>query len=166
MATGNAALADIYDQWMAVPPSRLPAVLVDNPKSAFNVVSVHFYQDANNPHTYFRDAQHSYDPPGLLHLAKSIADADGRPLWLGEFGSLAGMNGQNGAGGTDGTAAGEKRYYNAMLDALVTNQVPLSAVWNYGPIIPNQKDIFDIQVGTGREYQMQALADANARLQA
>jgi hypothetical protein len=153
-----------YENWMKVPGYNTPAPVLESPRAGFNVVSQHVYQDANIECRYFLDRQHRYDPPALLRLLKTIADDDGRPLFLGEFGSVAGNYGQNGQNGTDGTAAGEKLYFDRLVEAIVRNRIPLSALWNYGPQTSSYTDKNDIVIGGAREYQLLALAEANSRL--
>ncbi|MDI1295640.1 MAG: hypothetical protein PSY12_07095 [bacterium] len=164
-ATGRSDGGRDFNKWMSIPPLYKPAPVFENSRP-FNVISSHIYQHANIDGRWFESphSKQKLGPVGLIELLAQIARRDGRPLFLGEFGSLKGEVGQNGAYGTDGSTAGERRYFTHMLNALVHSQVTLSAVWNYGYFPNGISDIWNIDIGSIRDYQLLSLSDANSRL--
>ena len=85
--------------------------------------------------------------PALL----SLSAAQQKPLMVGEFGVP-------GAPSADTT-----NQFNAALAILETNQVPLAMVWVYDRQV---QDEWNVSATNARAYQLRALRDANARIQA
>lgn len=130
-------------------------------------VSAHIYTTPIIPYWYFSDK--SYQASGLIGVYKAYADANNVPFFLGEWGALAGapeyINGSNGL--QAGDVAGEQYLFNASANAIVQNKVVLSCPWNYN-YLPNVAAVqnWNIDPGSSREYQLQAIASINARLNA
>jgi hypothetical protein len=165
LVTGSHRTPDSLDEWMNIPTAEgsFPAPIVLNPASAFNSISTHIYQAPNVAGSWFRGGPH-LGPSGLITLHKQIADSYGRPVFLGEFGSLQGQLGQNGVGDTDGTKQGEIRYYEEMVETIISAGIQLSAVWNYGYLPNNHVTKWNINPGSDREYMLKSIAGANARI--
>jgi hypothetical protein len=70
-----------------------------------------------------------------------------------------GANGQNGEHKTDGTLAGEHAYFQSMMDAITQSGVALAAVWDFKGVYSGHD--WSVGPGSGREYQLQAIAAAN-----
>jgi hypothetical protein len=156
---------DTFEQWMNIPFRRkkLPAPLLLNPPATFNSISAHIYQVANLPDLWFKGAG-GRGAGALVHLYKRLSVECGKPLFIGEFGSLAGDLGQDGTSGTDRSEDGEKLYFEKLLQTIVAEQVDFSAVWNYGYLPVNKVKRWNIDPGTKREYMLEAIAAANANL--
>ncbi len=157
---------DTRDEWLNIPDchgeSALSAPLALNPRNAANVISAHIYQQARIPHWWFEDEAVG-GPTKLLALNMALASQDGRPLFLGEFGSLKGQLGQGRMAG-DGSAQEEEQLLAEMVDAIVNNAVPLSAVWNYGYLPDNPVRDWNFTAAGRRAYVFRLIADANERL--
>ena len=165
--TGTHHNPDSFAQWMHIPTASgqaIPGPLFVNPRP-FNAISTHIYQQAYEPYWYFNDARsHKFTPASLIGLHKSLADADNRVLFLGEFGAIPGSFGENGTSGTDGTEAGGKIHFQAMLDAIISNRVQLSSVWNYGFAGNSDVKLGNIGPGTNRAYMLEAIPRVNDAL--
>lgn len=150
---------DTYAQWMTGAPGGLPWPEFENPR-CYDVLSAHSYQQARRAFWYWNDQAYAKaTPEGLIGLLKSMAEAYGRPLFLGEWGVVRGDN------PVTPNATSEAAQFDTTVAAIVRERVPLSALWNYG-YEPNGSgiDIWNVDVGTPRQYQLDALASANERL--
>jgi dTDP-4-dehydrorhamnose reductase len=163
-ATGSGLDPDTMSQWMSIPSRgvHLPGPMVLNPPD-LNSISTHIYQHANVPGQWFRDGPH-LGPAGLIALHKKIADDNNRIVFIGEFGSLQGGYGQDGEAGTDSSRAGEQKYYERTLDAIIASKIQLSAAWNYGYLVDTPTKRWNIDPGTPRDYVFRSIAEANARI--
>lgn len=164
--TGAPAHLDPLKAWLEIPAdgTTVPAPIYTNPPDAFDVVSIHWYQRTRMKSQWFRGGP-APGPAGILRICADAAKAHRRPLFVGEFGSLMGSLGQDGTDG-ENSPESEKAYYLEMIDALVENEVALSAVWNFGFLQPNHVRPWNIDPGTRRAYMLDAIAEANQRLSA
>ncbi len=124
--------------------------LQDN--AAMDALSSHFY--------YFslEDTQHDvgymeYGPEQQLPLMMEISRRANKPLFIGEFGPQA----------KDKTLEEERRQFELLLNLMVTNQVPLSALWNYDFEHVDQTR-WNITEANHRAYMLDALQQANREL--
>ncbi|MGH3491134.1 MAG: cellulase family glycosylhydrolase [Actinopolymorphaceae bacterium] len=74
-----------------------------------------------------------------------------KPLFVGEFGA-------DEMAGHEVAAAG----FDELLDAIVTTGVPLAALWVYD--FAGQDGTWNVTPDNGRQYQLEAIAEANQRL--
>lgn len=84
-----------------------------------------------------------------LPLAVKASQQAHKPLFVGEFGA-------------PGPPDKSEQAFRAQLAAIEAQKVPLAAVWTFGG---NQKDTYTITVDGERSYQLQAITEANARIQ-
>ena len=131
--------------WDRDTPDQFVAQLRALTPPAMGVLSVHLYEDR------FGGADDVFSTlPDLLTGAMEAARADGRGLFIGEFG-VAGA----------GDRAGEERRFAAMVEAIAAAGVPHAAAWNYSPY--RFQPEWDIAPGNARGWQLEALAAANRR---
>lgn len=154
---GNEGNPDDTAQWMTSSPTGQPWPLFQTP-TEFNSVSAHIYQDARTPFWYFDDGTaEGLGVPGLIGLVQDISESAGKAFFLGEFGSAP--------GGTAVTTAEQaETYFYETLDGIVNAGVPMSAVWLYGAAASTGLSHYNINPGSGREYQLTAIQAANASL--
>ena len=150
---------DTYAQWMSGAPGALPWPEYENPR-CFDTLCAHSYQAARKAFWYWNDQTFAKATPDqLIGLLKTMAEHHGRPLFLGEFGAI------RGDAGVTADAAAETAQFTTMLAAIVRERVPLSALWNYGYVANGSGiDAWNVDVGTPRQYQLDALAAANTAL--
>lgn len=150
---------DTYAQWMTGAPGGVPWPEYENPR-CYDVLSAHSYQEARRPFWYWNDQTYAKaTPESLIGVLKGIAERFGRPLFLGEWGAIRGQPTIT----SDGAA--EAAQFTTTLAAIVRARVPLSALWNYGfEANGSGLDAWNVDVGTARQYQLEALAGANQSL--
>jgi hypothetical protein len=150
---------DTYAQWMAGAPGNLPWPEFENPR-CYDVLSAHSYQQARRAFWYWNDQTYAKAAPeSLIGLLKSIAESFGRPLFLGEWGAIRGDRLVT----PDATA--ETAQFATTLAAIVRERVPLSALWNYGYQTNGSGiEAWNVDLGTARQYQLDALTAANGAL--
>ena len=59
---------------------------------------------------------------------------------------------------------GERRYYEATLNAILESKIQLAAAWSYGYLAPTSTRDCNIDIGTDREYVFRSIAEANERI--
>ena len=135
--------------------------------SAVDVISVHAYHqntvgptpnDGDAPPTRFGESDLTYDD--VIADLMRISDEQNQPLFVGEFGVADDFT--HGIPGNPNPTTEQRLQY--LLDVLVDNEVPLSAIWVYDRI--NDDGTFTITGDNPRSYQLDLIAAANARLTA
>ncbi|WDE97686.1 cellulase family glycosylhydrolase [Lentisphaera profundi] len=123
---------------------------LDNSK--MSALSAHlYYYDVNEVE---RDVGYiKYDPAEQLALMMDISRKVGKPLWIGEFG-------QN---GTPKSLQEEKRQFDYLLNLIIKEDVPLSALWNFDYKHEDQT-AWNISEQNHRAYMLKAIQQANKRL--
>ena len=135
--------SDSRDEWKSV-------FLRNN--EAMDTLSVHFYyyekQEAQRDSGFIE-----FSPEEQLQFMMKTARTSGKPLYIGEFGP----------DGTEKSQKEEQRQFEFMLGLMVTNQVQLSALWNFDFEDPAQIH-WNITDKNHRAYMLDALKDTNRRL--
>ena len=135
--------------------------------AAVDLISVHAYHqaaigsppnDGDDPPRRFGETDLTYDD--VIADLMRISDQQDQPLFVGEFG-VADDFVHDIPGNPDPTTEQRLQY---LLNVLVDNEVPLSAIWVYDRI--NDDGTFTITGDNSRAYQLDMIAAANARLTA
>jgi len=124
--------------------------LLDN--AAMDGLSAHFYYfslDDKHHDTGYME----YGPEQQLSFMMEVSRRAGKPLYIGEFGPQP----------RDKTLDEERRQFEFMLDLLVKNEVPLSALWNFDFEHVDQTR-YNITEDNHRAYMLDALQAANRKL--
>lgn len=114
--------------------------------AAIGSITVHFYYDGTHENRF------TTNEDTLIKKAMLKSIALKRPLFVGEFGAKLSYG-----------ALTQPRY-EAELNAIVNNQVPLSALWVYD--FSAQDTTFNVTQNNTLSYQLQKIIDANAQLKA
>jgi len=131
---------DLPDEWSAV-------FRKDN--EAMDALSAHFYYyTVTNSQRSSSIAELS--PERKMGFMMEIARLTGKPLFVGEFGP----------DGKEKTNEEERRQFEFLLGLLMTNQVQLSALWNFDFEHRNQVR-YNVTIGNHRSYMLEALREAN-----
>jgi hypothetical protein len=134
---------DSQEEWQSV-------FLKDN--ESMNTLSVHFYYYSRQDE--IRDSGlMEFGPEDQLEFMMKTARSSGKPLYIGEFGAAA----------KEKTEEEERRQFELMLGLLVTNQVQLSALWNFDFEDPDQV-LWNITEKNHRAYMLEALRTANRKM--
>ena len=132
------------------------------------VISAHLYQHSAlglNPMDSADDPAVRFDEPDLTYpevVAELMAasEASGKPLFLGEFGV-----GEGSDFGDPDAPATEREQLEYLLNTLVEEEVPLSAIWVYDRLFTGAGELdYTITPTNDRAYQLDLIADANRRL--
>ena len=123
----------------------------------FEVMSLHTYPTISGTNTLFYEDFRTHSE--LVQVFKHFADDANVPLFVGEFGA----NYLDPTGDKSSTSAEtEVANFAAMLDAIVSNDVPLAAAWNYGGNASGstswQKWLMTTE---SRKYQLAAIRSVN-----
>jgi len=118
--------------------------------------------DALSAHLYFYSTKDEQQDSGLkglgpaeqLSFMMEISRMCGKPLFIGEFGPAPKQK----------TRGEERRQFGLLLDLIVENKVPLSALWNFDFDHPGQVH-FNIEETNHRAYMLEALREANRKLE-
>jgi hypothetical protein len=116
---------------------------------AMNTLSVHFYYHAGTNVSGSATVA-GLGPDKKMAFMMEIAQRTGKPLFVGEFGP----------DGKEKTNEEERRQFEFLLELMVTNQVQMSAVWNFDFEHPNQIR-WNITKDNHRAYMLEALRKAN-----
>jgi hypothetical protein len=131
---------DSQDEW---------SVIFRKDNEAMDALSAHFYYYAvTNSQRSASIAELS--PERKLGFMMEIARLTGKPLFVGEFGP----------DGKEKTNEEERRQFEFLLGLLMTNQVQLSALWNFDFEHQNQVR-YNVTTGNHRAYMLEALRKAN-----
>jgi hypothetical protein len=136
-ATGNWGV-DTREQWIAQ--------LVKNNPDPVDTISIHFYPFHTQSGVGLKDRP----PEETLDASLAAAREAGKPLWVGEW-----------AASETSDPALRREQFQTVLDLLVEREIQLSAVWVFD--FPWQP-LMNIDVGTENEFMLDALAEANRRL--
>ncbi|BAM04766.1 glycoside hydrolase 5 family protein [Phycisphaera mikurensis] len=132
------------------------------------VISAHLYQHSAlglDPKDSTADPAVRFGEPGLAYVEvvaelMAASAASGKPLFLGEFG--VGEGSALGAPDAPATEAEQLRY---LLDAIVEEQVPLSALWVYDRLFTGRNELdYTITTRNDRADRLALIAEANRRL--
>ena len=88
-----------------------------------------------------------------MKLMMEISKRAGKPLFVGEFGLK----------NRDNTVEEEREQFEAVLDLMVTNKVPLAALWNFDFEHVDQGR-WNVTEDNHRAYMLDALQEANKKL--
>jgi hypothetical protein len=122
--------------------SEFVRILKSQNPTPLNVVSIHLY-----PETVDRFRYRAASMRGLLQAASTVAMREGQVLFVGEFGVSA----------TDETA--ERLEFGQYLEAVQAVNGGLAALWVFD--FSHQDKDWNVTVGGRREYQLNAIVDAN-----
>lgn len=133
---------DSKEEWQSM-------FLKDN--EAMDALSIHFYY-------YEKEGRREsgvagFGPEEQLAFMMDTARQAGKPLYIGEFGPAP----------KERPLEEERRQFEYVLALLVTNQVPLSALWNFDFEHVDQ-GLWNITESNHRAYMLEALRDANRQL--
>lgn len=124
--------------WQNDTPEQFAAMLAADNPPPINSLSVRAYDLTNDL--------------GRLAQAVTVARAEQKPLFVGEFG----------VPGNDTPAA--RADFATILSAMETNQIPLSALWVFD--FDYQAKDWNVTTTNGRAWQLEAIQQANERLRA
>ncbi len=137
-------------RWVHDTPEQFRQNLIATSPDPLDLVSIHMY-----PFDHERFGRKDVPYAELLrHCMEACAEA-GKALFLGEFGSSDDMEG--------GPEKAKAEFYD-QLAAIEETGVPLSALWVFD--LENQTGTCNIRPDNSRSYQLEALTEVNARLQA
>ena len=162
--TTNSYAADTKAQWdNAI--DGMPWVVARD--QAFGCVVSHIYpQDVVNGTIFYGDVK--LTNAGLIQAHKQWADSRGVPFFLEEFG--ASMYGDTAVDHSSRDPASELANITAAINAIESNDVMLSAIWNYDGRFDAQAIAWQVfalnPAATARRYQMEMVAALNQRLAA
>lgn len=122
--------------WRNDTPEQFAVMLAADNPSPINSLSVRAYDLTNDL--------------GRLAQAVAVARAEQKPLFVGEFG----------VSGNDTPTA--RTDFAAILSAIETNQIPLSALWVFD--FDYQAKDWNVTATNGRGWQLDAIQQANERL--
>jgi len=122
-----------YLSWEIDTPAQHAEMIARENPDPINTVGVHYY-----------DA--SYD----INFAVSVSETLRKPLFVGEFGV---------AEDPEKTPQQVEQEFNTMLNTLISENVPLSAIWVYERI--SEDGIWNVTSTNSRSYQLDALSQAN-----
>jgi len=122
--------------WKSDTPEQFAEMLAADNPSPINTLSVRGYDLTNDL--------------GRLTQAQALARSIGKPLFVGEFGVPGPTN-------PDSQAK-----FAAILTAIETNRVPLSALWVFD--FEAQSKDWNVNVTNSRSWQLEAIQQANERL--
>ena len=115
-------------------------------------LSSHFYyfslEDKHHDVGYIE-----YGPAEQMAFMMDISERAKKPLFVGEFGP----------GTKDKTLEEERRQFEFLLDLMVKNEVPMSALWNFDFEHVDQGK-WNIMEDNHRAYMLDALQEANREL--
>ncbi len=95
----------------------------------------------------------------MIGLYKGWADAANKPFFLGEFGASFTVGPPD---ETSTNAGNEATNFDALLTAVVSNNIQLSAAWNFGGSLTGQVWAKWVMNDPTRRYQLDAIAAQNA----
>ena len=174
-ASANNGGPDYYANWMGSAPGGGDWQTYIN-DSSLDCFCAHVYPDALVPHWYWQDDPPTILPTGMVGLCRSLAATpsaaypNGRPFFMGEWGTVVGYT--ESAINLVPTQAVETAQFDAFVNSIIVNQVPLSTLWNYD-FSTNNSNLYRWNINNSgpypqpqRLYQLQAIAGLNAALQA
>lgn len=129
---------DSPEQWRSV-------LLRDNP-DPFGVLCVHVYPEKKGGYPLG-----AKDPQEILMRVQQLAQGAKKPLFVGEFGSPV------------AEAEAERATFVALLTAIETNHIPLSAVWVFDYSAQDKE--WNITFSNSRAYMLKQVGAANQRMQ-
>jgi len=130
--------------WKRDTPEQWRQVFVQD-NAAMSALSAHIY--------YYPPDQQRRGADEQLVRMLDISRATGKPLFIGEFGPS----------GKEKPRDEERRQFEGLLELMVTNQVPLSALWNFDFEHVDQGH-WNITETNHRAYMLDALREANRKL--
>lgn len=164
--TTNSLTADTLTKWNGDSSIRGMSWLSFRDQN-FPAINMHIYPQSTSNGTFFNGAEKTQDE--LIQLSRQWADAVNKPFVLGEFGATKWKNTSEGVDQVSTDLASETAAFNAALTA-VSSYVDVSSVWNlHGDIVsaidtvPNWMR-WDL-TAPSRQYQLNAVASANAAMQ-
>ena len=136
--------------------------------AAVGVLSAHVYQHSalglgpqdSAADTPVRFGEKNLSYPEVIAELMEASKAAGQPLFIGEFGV-----GEGSAFGDPEAPATEREQLAYLLDTLVEEEVPLSALWVYDRLFTGAGELdYTVTATNDRAYQLELIADANRRL--
>ncbi len=123
-----------------------------NDNAAMGALSAHLYYYSSEDEGQDSGLK-GFDPAEQMAFMMDISRMCGKPLFIGEFGPAPKKK----------TLKKERRQFEFLLDLMVKNEVPLSALWNFDFEHINQVH-FNITEDNHRAYMLGALQEANREL--
>jgi len=120
--------------------------------AVMGALSAHFYYyqpDGGHQDGGVKDLPPDEQIPFMMEISRR---AD-KPLWIGEFGPS----------GKEKSRDEERRQFEFLLNLMMENNVPLSALWNFDFEHENQEH-WNITADNHRAYMLDALQKANQEL--
>ena len=134
--------------WKKDSASQFESVLLRDNPNPFDALSVHIYAEANPD--YAGDAE---TLTGLVQTMQAVSTRAQKPLFIGEFGAPRTL-------GKEAERAG----FAALIKAIETNRVPLSAFWVFD--YPGQDKDWNVTRNNDRQYMLSLVSQANQRMNA
>jgi hypothetical protein len=132
--------------WQKDSASQFESILLRDNPNRFNTLSVHVYAKAQPD--FPGGAENVTD---LVKMIQSVSIKAQKPLFIGEFGAPR----------TLGMEA-ERSGFAALVRAIETNHVPLSAFWVFD--YPGQKDDWNVTRDNDRQYMLSLVSETNQRM--
>jgi hypothetical protein len=132
--------------WTKDTPAQFDQILVRDNPDPYDVMSVHLYPREADKYSGCCENLHS-----LINLLKQLSDRHGKPLFIGEFGASQNVN-----------AAEEQKLFMEIVDAIVFNKIPLSAMWVFD--LPLQDKDWNVTFENRRAYMLDRVFEANRKL--
>ena len=156
--TANTLTADTLAQWQNA-AYNLPWVVYED--QSFPIICRHIYPLTTGDAMFFNGAQKT--GPEVVALCKAWADSVNRPFVLEEFGATCHGDTVDQVTPQDGVSiAAEATNWTAMLNSVMTNNIQVSAAWNYGGNFSGGSAWMKWKMSDpAKTYQLTALATAN-----
>jgi len=133
------------NSWDADTPEQYGLIISRDNAGKVNTLTIHLYPETEG--TLFGKQPNTY--ADILAAVMARSAIDGRPFFLGEFGT------NNATLGNDGA----KQKFIQITDAILQNRVPLSAAWAFD--LFQQTSTFNITEINSRSYQLDILKSMN-----
>ena len=166
IVTGNAAPRNcayhnsLNRTWTNDTRDQFAQILLRDSPDPINAISVHIYEGTN----VGCFAGQPVSLSGYMKEIKLIGATAKKPVFIGEFGSPGIIS--DGQGGYIKNP-NEHDAVVELLDAIETNKMPLSAVWDFDSLSPNQTWVKESRIYPGEErgYILDLIVEANKRIQ-
>ena len=133
------------NSWDADTPEQYGLIISRDNAGKVNTLSIHLYPDTEG--TLFGKQRSTYSDILAAVMARSAID--GRPFFLGEFGTNDATLGNDGA----------RQKFVQITDAILKNRIPLSAAWAFD--LFQQTGTYNITESNARAYQLDIIKSMN-----
>lgn len=150
--------ADTLTQWSGIGATDgLPYIAYRD--KHFNAISAHIYPQSAANSRFFLDGQKTQAE--MIQLCKQWADASNKPLYIGEWGACY----LDPAEESSVDVSTETANFNSALAAITSNNIKMSAVWNYDGDLNGAYSWMKWKLtDPTRLYQLTAIATANSSM--